>query len=229
MSKEKLKQDSLQDEGITEEGKDRREFIKKCLVGVGVGGAAVAASASFVEPKTAAAMTTETKKMGTAELAEVAEATVSFDKTPVIVSGLPNVVVKQNFSMTTAVAGELSNTTQVMVNGKWENHAGPFAGGYTYAGWSSSGILTTDPGEITSPGLYRLTIGFSSDGGVSKKVFGGPSFEIVDPNPVALPSYDPATGVLDLPSVEVGNETYTVELKWDEGSQSFKISSCVMN
>ena len=157
------------------------------------------------------------------------EATVSFN-TPVVVSSLPDdVIVHQSFSAATAVAGELSTSLQVLVDGVWEYHLGPFTMGFTYAGWSSSGIGKTDPGEITLPGFYRSIITFSPDGGGAEEVFEGPSFEIVDP--VDIPSFDPATGVLDLPSVEITNngviETFAVKIKFNSDG-SFEIISCVL-
>jgi hypothetical protein len=205
MSKEKFEQNPLPEEGM-----GRREFIKKCLVG---SAAVAAASAPFV---------------GRLETAEASESIVTFD-TPNIISTLPDdVIVHQNFMVQFAENGQTSFIIEKKdTNGNWQESYPSFGTESVCGGIIATNMVYTDPGDIASPGQYRFKLSYAPDGGGAEETFEGPSFEIVDPDPVD--TFDSTTGILNLPSVEVDGTAYKVELQWDEGIQGFKLMSYEVN
>jgi hypothetical protein len=184
-----------------------------------------------------AATTTMMTDTETAELAEVAKAIVSFE-TPVIESTLPeNVIVKQNFTVNFAESGQVSGGIEIFTNGVWQELCPSIPLGGVYPGQTGMGDISTEPGDITSSGLYKFVLSFLPDGGGPEQVFDGGEknfFEIVDPNavvepepvcPVDLPSYSPVTRILDLPSVEVvGDTTYEGVKVWLKSDGTYEIT-----
>jgi hypothetical protein len=119
--------------------------------------------------------------------ASVAAGEVIFDA-PIIVSTLPeNVIVHENFSVTTAVAGELLVSLEKL-EGTWQWFLGPVFVNNISPG-QTMGMIYTDPGDITESGTYRFTLKYVPDGGGAEEVHKSQySFVIVDPA-VSIPYF----------------------------------------
>jgi hypothetical protein len=213
MNKEKLKQDPLD---------SLKKFIRQSISIAIMTVVAATASGDLKKGfrmNTAAAMTvtmTDTETAELAEVAEVAKSTVSFS-IPDILSTLPDVVsVEQGATIKVVESGQVFGGIEIFTNGVWQEVCPSFLLGSINSGEIGQATMHTDPGDITSSGLYRFTLSFVPDGGGPTIVFNNDkdskTFEIVDPNavvdpdpvdPVDIPSFDPATGVLNLPSVEI--------------------------